>query len=161
MGEFWFPLILIVVSILAFGISFIADRRGYDGGCGIFLSCLVLAIVLVVWSISYYSSIGDISDMKAFINATKSAYEYTIVSTQEVEIKAVSSTEPSTYEILSIGELAYLKLGSQASERIKEFRAKVEWYNAKLERYKRFNDFWFTQGFIANVSPDLMLIIFK
>ena len=99
--------------------------------------------------------------MKAFVSATKSAYEYTITSTQEVEIKAISLAEPSASEILNVGELAYLKLGSQASERIKEFRAKVEWYNKTLERYRQYNFFWFTQGFIANIPENMMPIILK
>ena len=158
MTEFWFPITIMVVSIFVFVFSIKCKE---DRSIEAFCSCVLLIILLIVWPITYSVSVGTVSDMEAFANATKSAYEYTITSTQEVEIKAVSSAEPSTYEILDTGGLAYLKLGSQASERIRELRVKVEWYNAMLERYKRFNAFWFTQGFITNVPEDMVPIILK
>jgi len=103
MTEFWFPIFLAVILVLVLVFSIIAIRRGDDGGPGAGCSCVLLIFLLIVWFGYYTSSIGEIADMRAFIDATKSAYEYTITSTQEVEIKAVSSAEPSAYEILDAG----------------------------------------------------------
>jgi hypothetical protein len=161
MQEFWFPILLVVMLVLGIGFSFKCAKGDDAGVLGVIFLGFILVLLLILWPIRYISSIGDIADMRAFVDSTKSAYEYTITSTQEVEIKAVSLAEPSAYEILDAGELAYLKLGSQAGERIKEFRSKIEWYNETLERYKRFNAFCLTQGFIANVPPDMMPIILK
>jgi hypothetical protein len=158
MTEFLLPIVSAVVLIFAF-MYFIT--RGRKGELGAFISGILFVFLMIIWFISYYVSIGDVADMRSFVDSTKSAYEHAIISTQEVEIKAVSSIESSAYQILDAGDLAYLKLGSQAGERIKELRAKVEWYNRTLERYKRYKSFWISQGFIIRVPADLMPISFK
>ena len=122
------------------------------------ISAALLVVLIVIWLPIYCTTLAGLAEMEAFFEATKSAYEYTITATQKLEIKAVSTDKPSL-EVLDIGELAYQKLGSIASERIKEFRNKAEWYNGKLKRYERWNRFWFTEGFVVDVPEELKLIV--
>ena len=133
MQEFWFPILLAIMLILAIGF-FIKRERKWEFGT--VFSGMLLIFLVIIWSAAYASSIGEIADMRDFIDATKSTYEYTIISTQEVEIKAGSSAESS-------------------------FRDKIEWYNEMLEKYKQYNSFWLMQGFVANVPIDMVPIVLK
>jgi len=158
MTEFWFPIFIIVALVLSIGfLTKRLDHGGEEGAFGVVFLGLILVVLLIFWPICYVSSVSTIARMEAFVNSNKSVYEHTIVSTQEIEIKAVDSTEP----VLNVGKLAYLKLGPEVSERIKELRKKTEWYNEMLKKYERFNEFYITRGFYANIPEGMMPIILE
>ena len=165
--QFWFPVLILVVSSLSLMVSvwwFKKGERGYreDSGWAVAGVIFLLVLLLGLWPIFYASSINTIARMKAFFCATKSAYEYTIDETENIEIKAVNTAKLSPQEILDAGELfTYRDLGQMTGNRIKEFLSEVEWYNKTLEAYRLWNHFFFTQGFTADPPLDLTYIKFN
>ena len=164
----WFPVLLLMTLSVALG-GFIwwakkvsDDSDDYAGQVvGAIFSGVLLFILLLTWTSTYTGSIREIADLRAFSDATKSAYEYTITATEEVEIKAVIVTKPSPQEILNVGELAYLQLAPRVSERIKDLRDRIEWYNQTRERIIQWNRFWISQSFVCDLPSDIKPIIIK
>lgn len=165
-----FPILLLVLLVALVVYCFReaqdSDRAGEVFeivGSSLFFATLVL---VGVWITTYTKSISTVAKMDAFYKATKSAYEYSVTATKEIEIKALKDMKenkpsPPSMQMFDSGEFAYFKLALVASEQIREFRNKIEWYNSTLESYNRWNKFWFTKGFLVDAPSYLKPIILK
>lgn len=173
MKKFWFPILILLVLVVGFVLSlYWALESGSEDNVGqIFLAVCVgiaLVIYLAVWPSVYGSVAGTIAELKAFFEATKSAYEYAVRSTQEIEIKALREIsvkgEAAVTDKLKrlvdvdLGDLAYLNLGEATSRRVRDFRDKVEEYNDTLARYRWWEQLSITRGFIPDVPEDLKFV---
>lgn len=144
------PLIAIVVlaAIIAGFVVWAMKSSGDTEGQIVGIVCFgfALLVVLIIWPVSYFGGIGEIASMRAFYHNTLGAYEYTVSATQEVQINASQA---------GMIDVAYMEQGKAVSERIKELRDKVEWFNDRLERYKTYNSNWFFANAVADTPPDL------
>jgi len=99
---------------------------------------------------------GDIASLDAFYSSTKETYRAIITESEAIEINIPITDNDS---MISTQGLAYFQLAFTVSSRIQEFGEEIARYNSKLFRYRRFNDNWFTDGFIANVPEYLKPIV--
>ncbi len=107
---------------------------------------LTLSIVLSV------KSFEMARELEAFYYDTQSAYEYTISATEEVVI------DPSKTRGDAITDFSYQEQGLAVSERIREFRNKIAWYNEELRKLQGRNG-WFILGAVfEDVSEGLLPI---
>jgi hypothetical protein len=84
--------------------------------------------------------------MEAFYHDTLSAYEHTVTATGNIEITNAES---------GLVDIAYQEQGVATSERLRELRDRIEWFNARLWHYERFNTFFIADGFLADLPGDL------
>ncbi|KKL13321.1 hypothetical protein LCGC14_2526930 [marine sediment metagenome] len=117
---------------------------------------IIAVVVVVAWSIVSLINIlhtyNTVQEMEAFRDGTMSAYEYTIDETQNVVIDPAGTRDGAWTDF------SYQEQGLAVSERIKELRDKVEWYNAKLEKYRSWNNLWAFEGMIADIPDDWTFI---
>lgn len=153
-----FPIILIIVLIAFFILSLVVLVEAIQidsGALGIpsmivmVVSCIMLFVISIVWPVRYFTSVDEIASMEAFYHNTLDAYEYTVIATGEVNI-----TNAET----GLLDIAYKDQGVATSERLRELRDKVEWYNARFRHYERFNTFFIADSFLADLPDDLIPI---
>lgn len=142
--------VLLVACITGFVIALRGGRNNDALGFpsvlgGVIVLCLLIAVV-VIWPSTYFSSVGTIARMEAFYHDTLDAYEYTVTATGNIEI---------TNAEVGLIDIAYQEQGLATSERLRELRDRVEWFNASLRRYERFNSTFIAGAFLANVPDDL------
>lgn len=110
------------------------------GGLGLFIWAFVVLLV-------YTGSFSTARELEAFYHDTQSAYEYTISATEKVVI------DPSETRGDAITDFSYQEQGQAVSERIKEFRNKVAWYNKALRKLQGRNE-WFILGAVYEDVPE-------
>lgn len=109
----------------------------------------MLLMICAVWPKVYFGSVNEIARTEAFYHDTLSAYEYTVEATGNIEIKNAES---------GLIDIAYQEQGVATSERLKELRDRVEWFNARLRHYERFNGFFIADPFLADMPDGLVPI---
>jgi len=150
-----FPIILIVVftALILAGIAgMIVGMRSDEAVIGApsfllgFVAACLLTAVIAIWPTVYFGSVGVIARMEAFYYDTLDSYEYTVTATGQIEI---TNAEPGLLDI------AYQQQGVATSERLRELRDRIDWYNAKLRHYQRFNSFAIADPFLADTPVGL------
>jgi len=119
--------------------------------CGL-LICVCIALI-VVGTFIYILSIGDIAKMEAFYDSVCSVYEYTVDKSEDITINAVKEAELDMTKLLNTGNLAYFELAKSVNFNLTQLRDEVKKYNYGLNVYRKYNAFWFTDTFFAEV-PD-------
>lgn len=113
---------------------------------------VICALVFVIsWPAQFYNSLDQNTRLEAFYDATLSAYEYAITETESVEIKGSSA---------GLIDVAYLEQGKAQSERVRELRDSVTWYNKTLQYRRAFKDTFFGVFALAP-REDLKLIVLE
>lgn len=129
----------------------------YNDGCGPSIGCVVVTISLcmaiVFGGMVYIKSIGEIAEMEAFYDNTLSVYEYTVDKSEDITINAVKGFEFDTAKLLNTEGLAYFELAKSVNSNLVELREAIRIYNKRLYSYRKYNAFWFTDTFLAEV-PD-------
>ncbi len=110
------------------------------GALGMFMWVLTSALI-------YFNSFNTARELEAFYHDTRSAYEYTISATEDVVI------DPSRTRGDAITDLAYQEQGQAVSERIREFRNRILWYNEELRKLQGRNG-WFILGAFYEDAPE-------
>ena len=146
-----FPIILIAtfIGLLIGSIVLIRTDRDLEVVLGIvggIISVGLLLAITITWPISYYTSVSEVTRMEAFYYDTLDAYEYTVVATGNIEITNADA---------GLVDVAYNEQGVATSNRLQELRDKIEWFNAKLRSYERFNSMFITDPFLANLPSGL------
>lgn len=129
-------------------------RDGYDNitvPCGVLIGLCILLIL--IGTCTYIKSIGTIAEMEAFHDSVCSVYEYTVDKSEDITINAVKEFELDMTKLLNTGNLAYFELAKSVNVNLTELRDEVKTYNYTLNSYRRYNAFWFTDTFLAEV-PD-------
>ncbi len=137
-------LILIgLIALVPIGIVFLNKGQGTDrAGTGEKLSLLIPGVVMLIvgiiatlvwgisWGSTYVGSYNTIQRMRAFQNETMNAYEYAIDKTENVVID-VSGTRTGAFT-----DFSYQEQGKAVSERVKELRDEVTWFNSTYYSYQ-------------------------
>ena len=171
MKKFWFPIFILLILMAGTAASFYwginypsghSYRSPEIGGEQVFcmfISSVPLILFTLIWSLSYAGGIREIAELEAFFEKTNKVYAAVVEKTQNVEIKATKElTEKSPQELVNLGQLAYNKLGSVTSERLKEYRGEVESYNFKLKKYQKWNKWALSKGFVPSIPSTLELV---
>jgi len=132
--------------------------RLFRDGCGeVTIPCGVLIgiciFLIVIGACTYIKSIGTIAKMEAFYDSVCSVYEYTVDKSEDITINAVKEFELDMTKLLNTGNLAYFELAKSVNVNLTELRDEVKGYNYRLNIYRKYNAFWFTDTFLAEV-PD-------
>jgi len=144
--------------------KFFASSLFYDGyGASLptIILTTVLSICIIAGGIMYFMSIGEVAEMEAFQENTLAVYEYTIDKSESITINAVERAEKQFGEILDTGNLAYFELAKSVNSNIQELRESIRIYNTRLYSYRRYNNNWFTDGFLCDVPEYLKPIQMK
>ena len=157
-----FAPLLLLVGLTAAAIAGIpllrhGNRRGIDyqtafGWAMAVVGTICALTLAIMWLSMFFSSYVTIQNMGAFYSDTRSAYEYTIEKTQSVVVD-ISGTRAD-----SITDFSYQEQGKTVSERIREFRDQVEWYNKTLRYLQAMNRLPVLGGMYADVPPELQPI---
>ena len=147
--------ILITVILLAVLLGGIALAVGSRSDTAPSVIGIVLAVSgalgLFTWLfmsiLVYVESFDTARELEAFYHDTQSAYEYTISATEEVVI------DPSQTRGDAITDFSYQEQGQAVSERIREFRNKIVWYNEELRKLRGHNE-WFILGAVFEDAPE-------
>jgi len=153
------PLLLILWAIALIVIGYIKMKKSgshWDGDAERGFGIAILITVIIVSSFIYILSMGDIAELDAFYSSTKETYKAIVTESEAIEINIPITDNDS---MISAQGLTYFQLAFTVSGRIREFGEEIAKYNSKLFRYQRFNDNWFTGGFIANVPEYLKPIV--
>lgn len=134
-----------------FFVGFFRDCGEVTVPCGL-LICVCIALI-VGGTFIYIGSIGCIARMEAFHDSVCSVYEYTVDKSEDITINAVKEFELDMTKLLNTGNLAYFELAKSVNVNLRELRDQVEGYNYRLNSYRKYNAFWFTDTFLAEV-PD-------
>lgn len=113
------------------------------------LGLVLMFVVGISWPTIFYSSLGENARLEAFYDATLSAYEYAITETEDVEIKGSEA---------GLVDVAYMEQGKAQSERVRELRDWVAWYNKTLTYRRAFKETLFGV-FALPPREDLKLIV--
>lgn len=152
------PLLLILGALTLIIIGYVKQKKGrshWDGDMERGFGIGILITIIIVSSLLYILSMGEIASLDAFYSSTKETYKAIITESEAIEINLPADNSMA----ISPQGLAYLQLALTVSGRMKEFGEEIAKYNDKLFRYKRYNDNWFTGGFIANVPGYLKPIV--
>lgn len=136
-------------------------RDGYDITipCGILIG--VCIFLLILGTVVYIDSIGEVAEMEAFYDNTLSVYEYTVDKSEDITIYAIKDVEKEMNTLLNTGNLAYFELAKSVNSNLVELRESIRVYNKGLYSYRKYNSFWFTDTFIAEVPDRLKPIKLK
>ena len=142
----------ILVAMIPAGIALLIRCKDYTvpsttGGCLIISGGGGLCIWLFMILLIYLNSFSTARELEAFYHDTQSAYEYTISATEEVVI------DPSQTRGDAITDFSYQEQGQAVSERIREFRNKIAWYNEALRKFQGRNE-WPILGAVYEDAPD-------
>lgn len=134
---------------------FVGFFRDECGECTIPCGALigVCIFLIVIGTFVYIRSISDIAKMEAFHDSVYSAYKYTVDKSEDITIDAVKEFELDMTKLLNTGNLAYFELAKSVNVNLKELRDEIKKYNYGLNVYRKYNAFWFTDTFLAEV-PD-------
>jgi len=119
-----------------------------DTGVTMFwISFVVLIIFSTIWISTYPGAVGTLGELRAFKDGVYETYASAVVLTKNATIqlnmdKAMFSAENA-------------QQSSVVSERIKELRDKVAWYNETIAKYQANNKVWFLDPFYPEVPEDL------
>jgi hypothetical protein len=137
-------------------------RNGYNDitiPCGILIGVCIFLIIL--GAVVYIDSIGEVAEMEAFQDNTLSVYEYTVDKSEDITIYAIKGAEGEMNTLLNTGNLAYFELAKSVNSNLVELRESIRVYNRRLYSYRKYNAFWFTDTFIAEVPDRLKPIKLK
>jgi len=134
-----------------FFVGFFRDSGEVTVVCGILIALCIL--LMVIGTGTYVKSIGQIARMEAFYDSVCSVYEYTVDKSEDITINAVKEFELDMTKLLNTGNLAYFELAKSVNVNLTELRDEVEGYNYRISVYRKYNAFWFTDTFLAEV-PD-------
>ncbi len=142
----------ILLAVMLVGIALWVRCKDYTvpnitGGWLISLGGVGLCIWLFTILLVYLGSFSTARELEAFYHDTQSAYEYTISATEDVVI------DPSETRGDAITDFSYQEQGQAVSERIREFRNKIAWYNEALRKLQGRNE-WPILGAIYEDAPD-------
>lgn len=132
---------LLLLALLIFGCivtGIFGTKASWGGGKdGLIASSIGLGVLsgilwlfIMVGSITTYS---DVKDMVAFYDTTMEAYVWAIEETGNVTI------DPAMTRGRSITDFSYLEQGKEVSDRIRDLRDKVTWYNETLISLRKDN----------------------
>lgn len=150
-----FPIILITACVVLLALStygMVVGDRGNNLGIGIpafaggFVAFIALIVVAITWPCVYFTSVGGVTKMEAFYYDTLAAYEYTVAETGTIEITNAEA---------GLVDVAYDQQGVATSERLRELRDKIEWFNARLRHYGRLNSMFIADPFLADLPSGL------
>jgi hypothetical protein len=152
-----FPIILIVTFASLLAVCFagfviaLRSKPSNDnlGIPSVFMGAVfggLLIAIVALWPTLYFNSIAEVARMEAFYHDTLSAYEYTVTATGDIEITNAEA---------GLIDIAYQEQGAATSERLRELRDRIEWYNAKLRYFERFNSLYIADPFLADLPDDL------
>ena len=157
--------ILIIGSIYSnkhpkfFAISFFHDSYGLSVHYLIILT--TLCIIILMGAGVYINTISGVAEMEAFQNETLSVYEYVIDKSENITINTIKENKEEMKMLFNAGNLAYFELAKSVNTNLVDSRKSIRIYNARLYSYRRYNDFWFTDGFVYNVPLYLKPIKFE
>ena len=150
------------IALVLGGIVFLkmghgTDRKGTgENWCFLGSGAAMLVVGLfgaliwgISWGSSYLGSYNDFQRMRAFQNETMSAHEYAIDKTESVVID-VSGTRTGAFT-----DFSYQEQGKAVSERVREFRDKVSWFNETYYSYQGKNRIPVIGNMYYDVPEDL------
>lgn len=152
------PLLLILGAIALIVVGYVKMKKSkshWDGDMERGFGIALLITVIIVSSLIYIMSMGDIASLDAFYSSTKETYKAIITESEAIEINIPTDDSAA----VSAQGLTYFQLAFTVSGRIREFGEEIAKYNSKLFRYRRYNANWFTGGFIAEVPEYLKPIV--
>lgn len=154
------PVIYIILFFLGISLIIIGqktkDRYALLGGWGIpgLILTIIFGICVLTWPVDYFSSYKRIADLEAFCESNRQNYSVVVEQTKQAIIKLEQET------MLQIS-VENLKQSTNWSERIKELRDKIVWYNRELKRLRRFNENWWLFLLFANPPEELKPIVLE
>lgn len=122
------------------------DLYGVPSSIAAGVAVVLIFFTVFIWLVVYVDSYSEIGSMEAFYHDTLDAYEYTVEATGEIEIVGATA---------GLIDIAYQGQGNVTSERLRELRNKVSWYNRQYWFYQRYNDTFFGDPFLADLPDDL------
>lgn len=147
-----FPIIGIIAGILGI---FLVVVNFEDVSFGLGIVGIIFWIAISMISIgAYFNSVARIADLESFQLANKQAFEVTSKQTGEAVIRL--SSNPA-FQI----SVENLKQSTNWSDRIKELRNRVIWYNLNLNRLRTYNRNWWLYLMFANPPKELELLILE
>ena len=152
------PLLLILGAIALIVIGYVKMKKGKSHWCGDVgrgFGIVLLITVIIMSSLIYIVSMGEIAELDAFYSSTKETYKAIIIESEAIEINI--PVDDST--AVSTQGLTYFQLAPTVSDRIQEFGKEIAKYNSGLFRFRRYNANWFTGGFVAEVPEYLKPIV--
>ena len=110
---------------------------------------LATVVFGIAWGTTYLNSYNKIQQLSAFQNETMSAYQYAIDRTENVEIDAGRTRDGS------FTDFSYQQQGQAVSERTKELRNMVAWYNREFYKLQGRNRIPVIGAMYRDVPEDL------
>lgn len=121
------------------------DRENLTIGSGAFSWTIAIFLGLAL-IIGNSTSFDERSELEAFYFDTASTYQNVASLTNEITIPAAEA---------GLFDIAHNNQASTTSERLRELRDKVEWYNKQLQKSRNCNDNFFLSGFCVEISDEL------
>lgn len=128
---------------------------GYGASCSCIIITVILCALILFGAGSYLASIGGIAEMEAFYNNTLSVYEYTVNKSEAITVYAIKDVGEESEMLFKAGNLAYFELAKSVNNNLVELREAIRIYNTRLYSFRKYNAFWFTDGFVFNVPEYL------
>jgi len=128
------------------------NEWGYPGIMSMLLGATLFLVMFGLWIGIFMSSRGEVASLVAFHDATLDSYTYTVEATGAVVIEQAEA---------GLIDIAYSGQGQSASERLRELRDKVDWYNGTLERLRTYNRMGFVDPFLTDPPERLEPIILR
>ena len=150
--------IMVLVGLVALAILFdrVGKRVCYETQerlIGGMILCIIAATLhFLVFFIANPIIYCQVSKLQAFHRQVKPAYEYAFDQTKGMDISAPQNPG----QLVDAARVEQLKV---ASERLKELRDKVDWYNTTLYSLRRAKQHWFLRMYVADVPDDLQPIM--
>jgi hypothetical protein len=146
--------LLVLVVLIVTGIILLKNDSRDIGTMGVFgiISLFIATGHFLGTLVGLLCSYTKISDLEAFQMATKSAYEHVAEETKNMQISAPQ--QPG--HIVDAARLEQLKV---ASERLRELRDKVAWYNEHVVWLQKCKKSWFFRMYQAEIPDTLQPII--
>lgn len=128
------------------------EEWGIPGVLSMVLGIILFFTMFGIWTGVYMSSRGEVASLVAFHDSTLDSYVYTVSATGEVVIEQAE---------VGLIDIAYEAQGQVASERLRELRDKVDWYNGVLQRLRAYNNMGFVDPFLADPPERLQPIVLR
>jgi hypothetical protein len=149
---------LIIFLIFAIPILVIrAFSASYDDTADFvqYFLTLSLVVIFVVGGIVYVHNYSQLVKQEVFYNIATQNYQYTIRETENVRLEWAADLES---EGLSTENLSYFGIASHYSERLKEFRDRINEYNDFIHMMRKYNKNLLFAWCLPTPSDDLKLI---